>query len=107
MKDISKQVLDNIVEILLGHLLNKEGEYFEYEIEEYFICGTLDLQFKWEDQSFSHEFGIEYCGDWKLQSVEDINIEYFGWVDNDGEDYELELTNKQLDYIIRNINKKL
>lgn len=107
MKEINKNVLNALADCMLEHIQNNEGEYFELESGEYFMSGTLNIDYEWEDQSFSHEFGIEYCGEWKPSELSSIDIEWFGWINEDGEDFELEFKEEFYNYIINYINLKL
>ena len=63
---------------------------FVYDVESVGLCGTVRATFRYVDDTFSHAFGIETCGHWEFDSLDDIDVEYCGYLDIEGNDHVLQ-----------------
>lgn len=77
---------------------------FERDIEvqggQYFVTGNYDI--KYEDASFSHEFGVEHRTEVIIENVE---IEYVAMVDQDGEEKELIPDQKLREMLVESVQE--
>lgn len=82
-------------------------EFFDLIAGEFVFTGDCGLDWEDEDCSFSHEFGTEYCEDYKLTGITDIYIGEIVWVDEDDETHPFALTNEQQTEIEKYVNEYL
>ena len=94
-REIYDELYDYICDSIAEHgECDEDGRckyYFEFESGDgkYFISGDAEAYFEYEDDSFSHAFGVEECGHREFEKLNSISVDYCGTVDVDDNEIEL------------------
>ena len=68
-----KEFLKETKEALYQEVRNADDTiYFEYSNDEWYFTATVDLNFKFVDDSFSHEFGTYYDYHYECDGIDEI-----------------------------------
>lgn len=83
---------------------DENGRYkgdFDFESEDghWYIGGKVEAYFEYEDDSFSHEFGIEECGHWEFDSLYDVTVDACYFIDDDENETDVEFDSDVFEHL--------
>lgn len=77
----------------------QDGEeecYFEVESGNWYFAGTATLFTEEVDDSYSHEFGTEYCSHLEYKGIDDIDMDTAVFITDDEDEIPVEMDYKRL-----------